>query len=134
MGDPRQWLVMMGQQKQGPGGARARVHVQTCARCSLPCPMPSRSSCPGTSTPAQPRSGAGLGSAQSPFPTLCRLRGLNARQQLSSPGAAELALGYFFPSAAAAGAWGWVRKFARSGELCRQLGLGAAEQQGQCAG
>lgn len=62
------------QEKWDPGSAW--VQTQTCARCSLPCPMPSCSSCPGISLcahfpvctfprlhislPAQPCSGAGL--------------------------------------------------------------------------
>lgn len=38
MADPRHWPAMVGQEKRDPGSARAWVHVQTCARCSLPCP------------------------------------------------------------------------------------------------
>lgn len=90
---------------RGPGGARSRlsppqVPVQTRACCSLPCPVPSCSSCPGTSRGTAERREKGRDEANSPgaaAATVCD----NLRGRLGTD---------------------WARPEARPRELPRNLG------------
>lgn len=120
--DPGHRPAVVGQEKWGSGSAHARCTCRPVLAVLCPAPMSSCSSCLGTSLPVQPCGGAERGSTRSPFPTLHL--GADAQQQLSGAGVAGLALGYFFPSAAVAGSWGWGGEAAWSEDPLQVPGSG----------